>query len=93
MAEFGSGALLGPYAHWESSMDASGMTMMDVALEEAKVYDFHAPMRRGSLDGTLSTMQFSIVQQTLQSDLTIYLLFLTHCQDQQFHLYPISEPV
>ena len=93
MAEFGSEALLDLYAHWESSMNASGMTMMDVALEEAKIYDFHAPMGRGSLDDTLPIMQFLIVQQTLQSDLTTYLLFLTHCQDQQFCLYPISEPV
>ena len=42
-------------------MNASGMTMMDVALEEAKVYDFHALMRRGFLDGTLPIMQFLIV--------------------------------
>ena len=65
VAEFGSETLLNLYTHWESSMNASGMTMMDVALEEAKVYDFHAPMGRGSLDGTLSIMQFLIVQQTL----------------------------
>ena len=60
-------------------MNASDMTMMDVALEEAKVYDLHASVRRESFSDTLSIMQFSIVQQTLQSDLTIYLLFLTHC--------------
>ena len=74
-------------------MNASDMTMMDVALEEAKIYDFHTLMGRGFLDDTLSIMQFLIVQQALQSDLTTYLLFLTHCQDQQFHLYPISELV
>ena len=60
-------------------MNASDMTMMDVALEEAKIYDFHAPMRRDSFDDTLLIMQFLIVQQTLQSDLIIYFLFLTHC--------------
>ena len=59
-------------------MNASDMTMMDVALEEAKIYDFHALMGRESLDDTLLIMQFSIVQQTLQSDLTIYLLFFAH---------------
>ena len=46
-------------------MNASDMTMMDVALEEVKIYDFHALMRRGSLDDTLSIMQFLIVQQAL----------------------------
>ena len=60
-------------------MNASDMTMMDVALKEVKVYDFHTSVRRESLDNILSIMQFLIVQQTLQSGLTIYLLFLTHC--------------
>lgn len=78
VAEFGSEALLDLYTHWKSSMNASDMTMMDVALEEAKIYDFHALMRRDSLSDTLSIMQFLIVQQALQSDLTIYLLFLAH---------------
>ena len=73
-------------------MNTSDMTMMDVALEEVKIYDFHASVRRESLNDTLSIMQFLIVQQALQSDLTIYLLFLTHCQDQQFCLYLIPEP-
>ena len=79
VAEFDSETLLDLYTHWKSSMNASDMTMMDVALEEVKIYDFHTLMGRDSLDDTLSIMQFSIVQQTLQSDLTIYLLFLAHC--------------
>ena len=78
MAGFDSEALLNSYAHWKSSMNASDMTMMDVALEEAKIYDFHTLMGRGFLDDTLSIMQFLIVQQALQSDLTTYLLFLAH---------------
>ena len=48
-------------------MNASDMTMMDVALKEAKVYDFHALMGRGSLDDTLPTMQFSCLDSHVSS--------------------------
>ncbi|KAF7119137.1 hypothetical protein CNMCM5793_008877 [Aspergillus hiratsukae] len=46
-------------------MQPFGKTLEDIAMKEARVYDFHAPLHRGAGDAWLGAMQYSIAQQAL----------------------------
>lgn len=83
----------GIFDHWKwRPANEDGRTLEELAAKEASVHDFHAPLERGSEDGWLGAMQFSIAQQALRTDLIAYLVALALRDDGEWRLTPFPTP-